>query len=411
MGVDLEDEAHRIFTGELGLGSQVQALRKYFSLQFRASNAAAWRSGATALGDFFAERVGDCTYFATAATLLLRAAGVPARLAVGFAGGAWEEDPANGQRYFVVRNSSAHAWVEVHVQPGVWYPLDPTAWAGGGTASLLASSRRAVLADDGSHRGDAARNGAADGAASGGRWAPDDSRSPDTRARLPATRDGARSGGASGSTDASPAGRGGAPGRGIESDASGWIQVEQLAGEPGLDGLLTAKRPAGDAESPTGDGAWSAPADSARSAWSLLGRLAVCMGLGVAVLLVLMVYLRPRPRPANSEEDETAPGVSPGGALPLDGAHEFVPTNTSEAVLKEYQVLQQDLERTRNHRRAPETPLEHGQRFAGRSTALDAAFAALHKLVYFVLYGGRSAQGGDLDAARKSCRRIRRHLG
>jgi len=78
--------------------------------------------GETALGDFLTRtRAGHCEYFATAATLLARAAGVPARYATGFA--AIEYSPLEGA--WVVRTRHAHAWSRAWVD-GRWQELDTT---------------------------------------------------------------------------------------------------------------------------------------------------------------------------------------------------------------------------------------------------------------------------------------------
>ncbi len=67
-------------------------------------------------------RQGFCNYSASAGVILLRAAGVPARLAVGFAQG---ETLADGSGY-LVRQRDAHAWVEVYF-PGLgWVEFEPT---------------------------------------------------------------------------------------------------------------------------------------------------------------------------------------------------------------------------------------------------------------------------------------------
>jgi transglutaminase-like putative cysteine protease len=82
--------------------------------------------GETALGDFLTRtRAGHCEYFATAATLLARAAGVPARYATGFA--AIEYSPLEGA--WVVRTRHAHAWSRVWVD-GRWQDWDatPASW-------------------------------------------------------------------------------------------------------------------------------------------------------------------------------------------------------------------------------------------------------------------------------------------
>lgn len=71
----------------------------------------------------FVDRVGFCEQFASAEVLLLRAAGIPARVATGFAGGT----PAGGQR--VLLAADAHAWVEVWIAGQGWTTSDPTAGA------------------------------------------------------------------------------------------------------------------------------------------------------------------------------------------------------------------------------------------------------------------------------------------
>jgi protein-glutamine gamma-glutamyltransferase len=70
----------------------------------------------------FETRRGFCEHIASAMVLLLREAGVPARFVVGFGPG--QRNALTG--YFDVRESDAHAWVEV-LYPGVgWIPYDPT---------------------------------------------------------------------------------------------------------------------------------------------------------------------------------------------------------------------------------------------------------------------------------------------
>ena len=83
-------------------------------------------AGETALGDFLTRtHAGHCEYFAAAATLLARAAGVPARYATGFA--AIEYSALEGA--YVVRTRHAHAWTRAWVD-GRWVDLDttPASW-------------------------------------------------------------------------------------------------------------------------------------------------------------------------------------------------------------------------------------------------------------------------------------------
>jgi len=70
----------------------------------------------------FDERRGFCEHFASAFTVLLRDAGIPARVVTGYQGG--EINPRGG--YMIVRQSDAHAWSEAYVG-GEWRRYDPTA--------------------------------------------------------------------------------------------------------------------------------------------------------------------------------------------------------------------------------------------------------------------------------------------
>ena len=90
----------------------------------------------------FRSHSGFCEQFASVEIVLLRSAGVPARMATGFAGGA-----ADGTRR-ILRAADGHAWVEVWF-PGVgWVSSDPTAGARAATAwwsDLAGLARRAWL--------------------------------------------------------------------------------------------------------------------------------------------------------------------------------------------------------------------------------------------------------------------------
>ena len=55
---------------------------------------------------------GNCEYFAAAMAVMLRSLDVPARVVGGFQRGEW--NPYG--RYFMVRLSDAHAWVEAYVE-------------------------------------------------------------------------------------------------------------------------------------------------------------------------------------------------------------------------------------------------------------------------------------------------------
>jgi len=77
---------------------------------------------ASSLREFlFVKRAGFCEHYATALALLLRAAGIPARVAAGYLGGEWSDVG----KYLIVRQSDAHAWTEAWID-GRWVTLDAT---------------------------------------------------------------------------------------------------------------------------------------------------------------------------------------------------------------------------------------------------------------------------------------------
>jgi transglutaminase-like putative cysteine protease len=71
----------------------------------------------------FDTRAGFCEHYSSAFVVLMRAAGVPARVVTGYQGG--ETNPVDG--YLTVRQSDAHAWAEVWLGPRGWVRVDPTA--------------------------------------------------------------------------------------------------------------------------------------------------------------------------------------------------------------------------------------------------------------------------------------------
>ncbi|MGB6143654.1 MAG: transglutaminase domain-containing protein, partial [Rhodanobacter sp.] len=80
--------------------------------------------GRDAMDDFlFATREGYCEHYSSAFTVLMRAAGIPARVVTGYQGGYWNKLG----NYLLVRNSDAHAWSEVWLAGRGWVRVDPTA--------------------------------------------------------------------------------------------------------------------------------------------------------------------------------------------------------------------------------------------------------------------------------------------
>jgi transglutaminase-like putative cysteine protease len=70
----------------------------------------------------FTRKKGHCEYFASAMTVMLRTAGIPARLATGFQSGVY--NPITD--LWLVRASDAHAWVEAWIPGRGWTTFDPT---------------------------------------------------------------------------------------------------------------------------------------------------------------------------------------------------------------------------------------------------------------------------------------------
>jgi transglutaminase-like putative cysteine protease len=71
----------------------------------------------------FNTRRGFCGHYASAFVTLMRAAGVPSRVVTGYQGAEW--NPVG--KYYIVRQSDAHAWTEVWVDGRGWTRVDPTA--------------------------------------------------------------------------------------------------------------------------------------------------------------------------------------------------------------------------------------------------------------------------------------------
>ena len=107
-------------------------LRAWFQRKFRYSLEAPpdqsflRRNSRRLLTQFLTEtQTGHCEHFATATTLLLRAAGIPARYAVGYA----VQDSARTGDSYIVRQRHAHAWTLAFIN-GRWEDFDttPPAW-------------------------------------------------------------------------------------------------------------------------------------------------------------------------------------------------------------------------------------------------------------------------------------------
>ncbi|MGQ0749492.1 MAG: transglutaminase TgpA family protein [Betaproteobacteria bacterium] len=80
--------------------------------------------GLHAVDEFlFDTRNGFCEHYASAFAVLMRAAGIPARIVTGYQGG--QRNPFGN--YYIVYQADAHAWTEVWLPNEGWVRVDPTA--------------------------------------------------------------------------------------------------------------------------------------------------------------------------------------------------------------------------------------------------------------------------------------------
>jgi transglutaminase-like putative cysteine protease len=69
----------------------------------------------------FETKSGFCEHYASAFTVMMRAAGIPSRIVTGYQGG------INNGDYLLIKQSDAHAWSEVWIKDKGWIRVDPTA--------------------------------------------------------------------------------------------------------------------------------------------------------------------------------------------------------------------------------------------------------------------------------------------
>ena len=80
----------------------------------------------------FHRRVGFCEHYAASFATLMRLAGIPARVVVGYLGGEYNDLG----RFFLVRQADTHAWCEVWLPDSGWTRVDPTSVVAPGRAGL-----------------------------------------------------------------------------------------------------------------------------------------------------------------------------------------------------------------------------------------------------------------------------------
>jgi hypothetical protein len=126
-----EREAFEALALEMGIkpmaqqrpAAAIDAVKQFFANGYRY---ATYQKNAPVLGspivDFLhRSKSGHCEYFATATVLLLRAGGIPARYATGFA----VHEKSGLENAYIVRTRHAHAWARAWVN-GAWIDIDTT---------------------------------------------------------------------------------------------------------------------------------------------------------------------------------------------------------------------------------------------------------------------------------------------
>jgi transglutaminase-like putative cysteine protease/uncharacterized protein (DUF58 family) len=117
--------------------AKIDAIKRHLTREY--SYSLSGESRRVLLPEFLFEvRRGNCEYFATAAAILLRHAGVPTRLVTGFRSEDWNE----WGKFYDIRQSNAHAWVEAWVAGRGWVTVDATPAESGFTAATDAFARR-----------------------------------------------------------------------------------------------------------------------------------------------------------------------------------------------------------------------------------------------------------------------------
>ena len=122
--------AQRLTSGQPSTYAKVRAIKDYFATTngFQYDTETGAGSDETALEDFlFRSKRGYCEQYASSMAILLRAAQIPSRVAMGYTAGY-----ANGS-YRTITTQNAHAWVEVYFPSWGWVTWDPTPLSDGTT--------------------------------------------------------------------------------------------------------------------------------------------------------------------------------------------------------------------------------------------------------------------------------------
>jgi len=115
--------AKKIFQECITVREKIAAVENYFHTNYTYHLGISIPPGQEPLNYFLLKKPpAHCEFFATAATILLRMAGVPTRYVVGFL--VEEKNSVGG--YWVARQKDAHAWAEAYTEGGFWMIVEAT---------------------------------------------------------------------------------------------------------------------------------------------------------------------------------------------------------------------------------------------------------------------------------------------
>jgi transglutaminase-like putative cysteine protease len=119
--------ANQFFKPGQALGEALLRLNAWIKSEF------AYRPGSTRIDtpvtEVIAQRAGVCQDFAQVMIAVLRSAEIPARYVTGYIETETQRlaaEHGRPARSALVGSAESHAWVEVHLPGGFWWPLDPT---------------------------------------------------------------------------------------------------------------------------------------------------------------------------------------------------------------------------------------------------------------------------------------------
>jgi protein-glutamine gamma-glutamyltransferase len=119
----LRELANRLSENASGTVAKALALEQHLRTSYAYSYETIAQQNYTPLDWFlFESRRGHCEFFASALAMMLRAVGIPSRVATGFTLG--DPNPITG--FHEVRALDGHAWVEAFIEGQGWLMLEPT---------------------------------------------------------------------------------------------------------------------------------------------------------------------------------------------------------------------------------------------------------------------------------------------